>query len=141
MENLEKRIYVLEEKIKELEENYMKLLGNQNKIIISKQNNSKYPFWNLMLSLNISEEERTKIDYVLSIVDAKINNEVFNISRGAKDFLPSDLTDNSFTKINEIYDVLIYVTKRNKEQIFKILLAMYEQHIHKKTIEYILFNH
>ncbi len=131
-ENLEQKIQKLEQKILELE-------NRQNLLILSKENNPQFPYWNIILELRIGYEERTKIEYVLNILADRIDGDELEVSDSARDTYPSQLFNQTKPTTVEMYDILFEVTGRPKNIIFDILVALYKQKMFYSLLKNILY--
>ncbi len=140
MKDLNTNINELETKVKKLEETLRHIESNILTLSVAKMPNNQYPFWNIILSMNVTDKERTTIEHVLDIFELKKENRKFTVHSTIKTDFTTKVFNKSSITATDCYEVLEHLTNRSKKQIFEILHAMYKQGICKKSIEYIFFD-
>lgn len=129
----------LELRISELEQKFLELENRQNLLIVSKENNSQFPYWNIILELKISYEERTKIEYVLNILADRLDGDGLQISDSARSIYPNQLFSQEKPTTVELYNILSEITGRPKNILFDILTALYKQKMFYTLLKNMLF--
>lgn len=122
IEELEGKIYSLEKSLKRL-----------SSLI---EPNLKYPYWHKLLSLGIFEEDKKKLEYIMSYLSSRLHQEHDSLRKDPE--FPPELFEKDLPSLNQTITIISSTLNIKYEGIIQeILLSMYQQSMFKELISFL----
>ena len=126
----------LQNKIEELEGKIYSLEKSLSRLSILVEPNLKKPYWHLLLSLGIFEEDKKKLEYIMFYLSSRLHQE-HNSLRKDPEF-PPELFEEDLPNLNQTITIISSTLNIKYEGIIQeILLSMYQQSMFKDLISFL----
>ncbi|MEK5209782.1 hypothetical protein [Psychrobacillus sp. FSL H8-0510] len=130
----EKQEYII--KIEELEGKVLSLERSLKRLSSLVEPNLEYPYWHKLLSLGIFEEDKKKLEYIMSYLTSRLHQEQDSIKRD-KDF-PLELFETDLPTLNQTITIISSTLNIRYEGIIQeVLLTMYQQSMFEDLISFL----
>ena len=128
-----------QKRILELEDKMLSLEKRLNRLAIIVEVKQEYPYWHKLLALGIREEDKANLEYVLSYLTSRLNQDQdFLVSKiNGPDRFPEELFDNDVPTLYHTMSILKTVLRLEYDEIIEdILLSMYNQGMYTDLISH-----
>lgn len=98
--------------------------------------NLKYPYWHKLLSLGIFEEDKKKLEYIMSFLSSRLHQEHDSLRKDPE--FPPELFEKDLPTLNQTITIISSTLNIKYEEIIQeILLCMYQQGMFKEIISFL----
>ncbi|MBE1555812.1 hypothetical protein [Sporosarcina limicola] len=98
--------------------------------------NIKKPYWHLLLSLGIFEEDKKKLEYIMSYLSSRLHQEHDSLRKDPE--FPPELFEKDLPSLNQTITIISSTLNIKYEEIIQeILLSMYQQSMFKELISFL----
>ncbi|MEK4082213.1 hypothetical protein MKX73_17130 [Solibacillus sp. FSL W7-1436] len=123
-------------KIEELEGKLYSLEQSLKRLAILVEPNKKKPYWHLLLSLGIFEEDKKKLEYIMFHLSSRLDQEYDSLRKDPE--FPPELFEKDLPTLNQTLTIISSTLNIKYEEIIQeILLSMYQQSMFKKLISFL----
>lgn len=112
-----------QKKIEELEGKIYSLEKSLKRLSILVEPNRKKPYWHLLLSLGIFEEDKKKLEYIMFYLSSRFHQEHDSLRKDPE--FPPELFEKDFPSLNQTITIISSTLNIKYEEIIQeILLSM-----------------
>lgn len=125
-----------QKKIEELEGKIYSLEKSLSRLSSLIEPNLKYPYWHILLSLGIFEEDKKKLEYIMFYLSSRLHQEHDSLRKDPE--FPPELFEKDLPSLNQTITIISSTLNIKYEEIIQeILLSMYQQSMFKELISFL----